>query len=218
MAISSHSVQVDGHRNTTCLLEGSEVDNGKGVLVVRRHISSGVSNIECVAYNLEFVRLITDETGAHNLERGGVELSNITDLRLGGIGDDRTGIRGDIAVSVLERQIAAVRDLYGADMFGRAGIHDLDEIRGIDDGVEPVAVDLKVITHITQRLRDIGIGSRVDIAGVGSRSEVVVVKCGLVRAHIALVEQVAADDLGLHDFAFLFLFGRENDFIRPTAI
>ena len=80
-------------------------------------------------------------------------------------------------------------------MHGCLRIHDLHEVRAVDDCIELTAVDAQVIAHIPKFQSHTWIALGIDIAGIVPRPVVVIVQRGLVAAHIALVEQEESLDL-----------------------
>ena len=80
-------------------------------------------------------------------------------------------------------------------MNGCLRIHDLHEVRAVDDSIELAAVGTQVIAHVPELKSHTGITLRIDVSRVDPRLVIVIIKSGLVAAHIALVEQEESLDL-----------------------
>ena len=113
----------------------------------------------------------------------------------------------------MKTDVTAIGNVDLPDTLAGTGIKHLHLVRAVDNGIEPRAIDLKVIAHIAQFLGHIGISLGVDITAVNGGGIVVIVECRLVGAHIPLVEQIERGNGGMLGFTFLFLFVRNDGYI-----
>ena len=197
LRIGAYPPEVLCHGDTFGLHEGLQVNYRHRAVVVRHHVSAGVSYVQFAVSHSQLVRLVAYQTGAVNLQGGCVEPCHVTYLRMTRVQRHRTGVRGDVCILAVEGYVPAVGYIHLPDTFARSRVEYLHLVRAVDHGVQTIAVNLQIIAHIAQLLRHVGVRLGVDVPAVGGGGVVVVVERRFVAAHIPLVEQVEAYDYRL---------------------
>ena len=219
--VNLHAVEVDGDVDVLDFLEGLEVDDGDGAVVVGDAVAAGVGDVELAVADDHLLGLVADDDLAGELEGGGVDLGDEANLGVG-VDGDLAGVGADVGLALVEDDVAAVGDLDGADVAGGGDIDDLDVVRAVDDGIDFGAVDLDVVADVAEFLDDFGVALGIDVAGVGAGLVVEVVDGGTVHAHVALIELVESLDpfgarRGNEGEGDLLLVREVNDFILAAS-
>ena len=143
--VGSDALRIGAHGDFLRLGEGGEVNDGDGRVVAGGDISAGVDYVELVTEDTELVGLVPDLDLTRDAQGSSVDLIDRTKhIRIG----DRAYIRTDIHLIALESEVATVREVYLTYMAGLE-IHDLHLVRAVDDGIEPSAVPLYIVAHVT---------------------------------------------------------------------
>ena len=194
VGVEFHAVKVGGHVNLGEFLEGIQVDDRNGMVVIGHAIAAGVGHIEFVADDDHLFRLIAHDAGVLHLKGRRVDPGDIAEPVVG-IRFYGARIRTDIGVAVLEGDVPAVRNRYLADVPGGRRIHHFHEIRAVDYHPQLAAVDGQVVAHVAQFLDDTGVALGIDILDIDAGGVVVIVQRAFVAAHIAFVEQEESGDV-----------------------
>ena len=211
--VGNKALGIQPHFNFVNHSERVDVNHRQAVLVVWRHISAAVSHIDAAAGNLQAVGLKANHTLRHHLQRSGVDLCHISQLLVVGIDDHRTGIAGDVGITLVELDKTAIRYVNLPDALGGGGVHHLHLVRHVHHGIQSAAIHRQVVAHVAKFLGHRGVGVAIYVAGVDAGGIVVVVERAFVAAHIALVEQIEALHRGVFRRAYGHILGDEYHII-----
>ena len=135
LPVGAYPPEVLCHGDTFGLLEGLQVDYRHRAVVIRHHVSAGVSYVQFAVSYCQLVRLVAYQTGAVNLQGGCVDPCHVTYLRMTRVQRHRTGVRGDVCILAVESYVPAVGYIHLPDTFARSRVEYLHLVRAVDHSI-----------------------------------------------------------------------------------
>ena len=98
------------------------------------------------------------------------------------------GIRGNISIIAVEGYETTGRNIDRSHMFAGFGIHNLNKIRTVYNGIDLVFVNLYVVSRIAETESNVRVNGRKQIEIEAAVAVIEIIQRGFVRVHLPFVQ------------------------------